>query len=253
MSVIDRYEANEIIHCRDNIEYFIENYLKIRNPNRGSVYFELYDFQKDMINIYEDHKLCIGTVARQMGTTSLSCAYILWNMIFKPDFQAAIVSSSFSYTKEIMDRVLFFFDNLPDFIKVDATCRNKTELKLSNGSSVVAMTVRSNYMRGRTLNLIYFDEMAYFDKNHADDMWHSLMPCIVTGSQVIVASTPNSTDNLFYKIWQAAIEGKNKFHPFKVIWNKHPDRNDEFKETIVQTIGLKHFTQEYECEFVDEI
>lgn len=254
MNIITRYEAIETIQCYDSITYFIENYFKIQHPVKGSMYFNLYDYQKNIINIYENSKMCIGMTARQMGNTSIATAYMLWNLIFKLDFQIAIIGNNIAYGQEILNRLLFAFDQLPTFLKPKIDLRNKRELRFENGSGLIVLTTNSPHSaRGRSLNLIYFDDFAFADQNNATELWQSIIPCASIGSQIIVTSTPSNKNTLFYKLWQGAVSGNNGFHPFIIRWNDHPDRDESFKQSALKSLGPDRFAQEYECQFIDQI
>ncbi|WP_300103199.1 hypothetical protein [Flavobacterium sp.] len=60
-------QLTEIIKCKKDIIYFIENYVKIINLDEGMVPFKLYDYQKEMITAFKENKYIICLLARQMG------------------------------------------------------------------------------------------------------------------------------------------------------------------------------------------
>lgn len=60
-------QLRELIKCKNDPIYFIENYVYIRHPKRGKIKFTLYDYQKEMVNRYKDNRFCITLSARQTG------------------------------------------------------------------------------------------------------------------------------------------------------------------------------------------
>ena len=57
----------EIIKCKQDIFYFIENYVKITSLDEGLVNFNLYPFQRNMIQSYLDNREVVCLTGRQMG------------------------------------------------------------------------------------------------------------------------------------------------------------------------------------------
>ena len=60
-------EIAEYKKCHDNINYFIEKFVKIVNIDRGIVPFKLYPYQKKVINIYKDNRFVLQKWGRQSG------------------------------------------------------------------------------------------------------------------------------------------------------------------------------------------
>jgi hypothetical protein len=57
----------EIAKCAEDPVYFIKNYVKIVNVDRGLVPFEMWDFQEDMVRTFHDNRFCIAKMPRQVG------------------------------------------------------------------------------------------------------------------------------------------------------------------------------------------
>lgn len=83
-----------------------------------------------------------------------------------------------------------------------------------------------------------------------EEFWSSVYPIISSSkkSKVFIASTPNSTDNLFYELYKQAEEGKGWVYD-KILWNEIPGRDEEWKEDQIASLGWDKFAQEFECEF----
>lgn len=60
-------ELRELDRCTYDPIYFIENYVKIQHPKRGSVPFVLYDYQKDIVNAMMNNNWVICKIFRQAG------------------------------------------------------------------------------------------------------------------------------------------------------------------------------------------
>lgn len=63
--------------CSDDPIYFIQNFIKVQHPTKGSIPLILYDYQVDMVRAFHEHRFVVGLTARQMGkslfyTTSIN-------------------------------------------------------------------------------------------------------------------------------------------------------------------------------------
>ena len=50
-------QVDEVMKCLNSPKYFIENYLKIVTIDKGLVPFEMYDFQREMVDTFHDNSL----------------------------------------------------------------------------------------------------------------------------------------------------------------------------------------------------
>jgi hypothetical protein len=241
-------QIDEYIKCRDDIIYFVENYVYIITLDHGLQLFKPYEYQKRMLRAFKDHRFVINLLPRQTGKTTIVGAYILHYAIFHPEKSIGILSNKEATSIEILDRIKRMFENLPRWLQPGIKEYNKKNVKLGNESNIMAFATGSDSVRGRSFNFIYLDEFAFVDK--ADEFYTSTYPVISSGnkSKVIITSTPNGM-NLFHKIYSDAKYGRNNFYPIEVKWNEHPDRNDAWRAEQIKNIGEKRFSQEFACSF----
>lgn len=57
----------ELLRCAEDPVYFIKTYIRIQHPTRGSVPFELYPYQEDLIRSIHENRQLIVTISRQAG------------------------------------------------------------------------------------------------------------------------------------------------------------------------------------------
>lgn len=60
-------QVDEFIKCQKDVKYFIENYVKIVSLDHGLVNFDMYDFQRELIDGFTENRFSINLLARQMG------------------------------------------------------------------------------------------------------------------------------------------------------------------------------------------
>lgn len=60
------YQVQEITKCLTDISYFIRNYVYIVSLDEGRVLFDLYDYEQEMIDLFNNNKYVIIRASRQM-------------------------------------------------------------------------------------------------------------------------------------------------------------------------------------------
>ena len=251
----------EIVKAATDPVYFIKEYMWIQHPTKGRVKFELFDYQVDLIKCYHENRYSINMLGRQMGKSTCAAGYLLWYAMFVPDSTILIAAHKHTGSQEIMQRVRFMYESLPEWIKAGAISYNKGSIDFDNGSRIVSATTTENTGRGMSLTLVYLDEFAFVPPRIAKEFWTSLSPTLSTGGKCIITSTPNQDNDQFAQIWNEASKnldeygnpttvGKNGFASIKFIWNEHPDRDGAWGEHEKSKIGEERFLREHECKFI---
>ena len=241
-------QIDEFIKCQMDIVYFIKNYVKIVSLDHGLVLFDLFDYQEDMLTAFTTERFVTCLTARQMGKTTTVAAYLLHKAIFTKDLHFGILANKGDTAREILARIKEMFEWLPWFLKPGVVEWNKGSIEFSNGSKMLSAACGSGSIRGRSMNVIYLDEFAHVENDV--EFYTGTYPVISAGetTQVIVTSTPNGM-NLFYKIWSDAKNKRNEFFPVEVLWDRHPKRTQEWRDTTLRNISQKQFDQEFACQF----
>jgi len=253
-------QVQELARCMTDPIYFIETYCNVQHPVKGRMKFHLYPFQKELIEVYNDFRYSIAMLPRQTGKSTTAAAYLLWYAMFKPDSTILVASNKYLGASEIMTRLRFAYETLPEWIKAGATSYNKGSIEFDNGSRIVAQATTENTGRGMSLTLVYLDEFAFVPPRIANEFWTSLSPTLATGGKCIITSTPNQDNDQFAQIWKASNPedeygnitelGKNGFKRYMCHWSEHPDRDDDWAENERQKIGEERFRREHNCEFI---
>lgn len=64
---ISQEHIEEIKKCRDDIIYFVRNYVKIITLDQGPQLFELHDYQEEWIKACKENRFVMGKWSRQSG------------------------------------------------------------------------------------------------------------------------------------------------------------------------------------------
>jgi hypothetical protein len=244
-------QVAEYIKCSEDPIYFILTYCKIVNIDKGLIMFPLWEFQKEMILAFEENRFVICKMPRQVGKTTTVAAYLLWKIVFNEEYSIAILANKDRQAREILGRIQLMFEHLPKWLQMGVTEWNKGNIKLENGSEILASATSSSAIRGTSQNMVYLDEFAFVPTNIQDEFFASVYPTISSGqsSKVLITSTPNGM-NMFYRIWTESEEGRNAYARVDVHWSQIPGRDEAWREQTISNTSEDQFRQEYECEFL---
>lgn len=87
--------------------------------------------------------------------TTVAAGYLLWYAMFNDDSTILIASNKFDGAQEIMHRVRYAYESIPDHIRAGVRTYNKRSIDFDNGSRIVATATTENTGRGMSLSLIY--------------------------------------------------------------------------------------------------
>jgi hypothetical protein len=254
-------QLRELTRCADSVlgpRYFMNNYFYIQHPVKGSMLYQAFPYQERLIDTYHGYRFSISLMPRQTGKSTSAAGYLLWYAMFIPDSTILIAAHKYSGAFEIMQRVRYAYENVPDFIRAGATSYNKGSIDFENGSRIVAQTTTETTGRGMSISLLYCDEFAFVRPSIAKEFWTSISPTLSTGGKAIITSTPNSDEDQFAFIWKEANKcidefgnstelGRNGFKAYKAHWSEHPDRDDKWAQEEMSRIGEERFRREHQC------
>ena len=251
----------ELAKCANDPKYFMTEHCYIQHPTKGRMKFDLFDYQRELVDTYHDNRYSISMLARQTGKSTCAAGYLLWYAMFNPDQTILIAAHKYSGAQEIMQRIRFAYETLPDHIRAGVTAYNKGSLEFDNGSRIIAQATTENTGRGLSISLAYLDEFAFVRGTIAREFWTALSPTLSTGGKCIITSTPNQDDDQFAQIWREAQKniddfgnitqtGKNGFAHYLATWEVHPDRDQDWADEESGKIGEERFRREHNCEFI---
>lgn len=244
-------QVAEYIKCRDNPVYFTEKYLQIVNVDAGLISFDMYDFQKEMMWKFHKNRFNIAKLPRQSGKSTIVTTYLLHYALFNENVNIAILANKAATAREMLSRLQLSYENLPRWMQQGIVAWNRGSLELENGSKIIAASTSASAIRGMSFNIVFLDEFAFIPNHICDQFFSSVYPTISSGkkSKVIIVSTPNGM-NMFYKMWNDSLKGRNEYISTEVHWSEVPGRDDKWKEQTIRNTSQRQFTQEFECEFL---
>jgi phage terminase large subunit-like protein len=216
----------EYTKCADDPIYFAKEYIKIVHVDRGLVPFNMYDYQEDIVEKITNNRRVAVLTARQSGKTTTAVAIILHYILFNEFKTVAILANKGDASREVMARVKLAYEALPKWLQQGIEEWNKGNIALENGCQVLAGTTSSSAIRGKSVNFLYLDEVAFIEGY--DEFFASVYPTISSGesTKLLMTSTPNGL-NHFWKTCKGAKEGTNGYEYTEVMWDDVPGRDEK--------------------------
>lgn len=187
-------QLRELIRCRGDIEYFADNYIKISSPD-GAVQVHLNDFQRRVVENYNDKRAFFMHADRQEGKSTIAAIILLHQAIFQECRTSVVFARVLSMSNYILKLIVEMYDQLPEFIRTTKIItRNKGNLAFDNGYSVISSGSNANICKGMTITTVYIDESEWFDE--MDDVLESIYPCIasITDAKIFALSSTLTQD-----------------------------------------------------------
>jgi hypothetical protein len=246
----------EIKKCKKHLLHFAENHFYIVNVDEGRQQIKLRKYQKRLLKSLKNNRFVVLLASRQIGKSSVLTIYMLWIALFNDDQNILLVANKEATAKEIFKRIKLAYEMLPNYLKSPVVKYAETSMSLTNGSSISISTTTSDTGRGSSVSLLCLDELAFIEPNLLDTFWASVYPVISSSkkAKILAVSTPNGVGNLFHSLYTNALkkgEEWNGWHAERVDWWEIPDRDEDWKERTIQTMGSRDkFAQEFECVFL---
>jgi hypothetical protein len=137
------------------------------------------------------------------------------------------------------NKIRNFTEQWPAWVGVGFSADKNAQrhFKLTNDCEVKAVATSKDALRGYTPTILIFDEAAFIEAD--GDFWSACMASLSTGGKVIVVSTPNGYDAIYYEIYDQALRNMNDFKISEMYWHRDPRYTRDLY--MVKTNDLVHF------------
>lgn len=223
----------EYTKCVKNTPYALKTYLQTYD-NTVSKYvpLELFEDQENLVLDYENYNENIALKYRQAGVSTVTAAWASKKIAFaskkKPE-KILIIANKLDTAVEFANKIRGFTEQWPKWVNIDFAAEKNSQrhYKLNNGCEVKAVATSRDALRGYTPTILIFDEAAYIEAE--PDFWAACMASLSTGGKVIVISTPNGYDPIYYEIYDQALRNMNDFKISEMYWYKDPRYTEDLK------------------------
>ena len=213
---------------KEDPELFIEDCLYIypKDPSKGKIKLHLNAAQKLVVTEFKRQMRDNGMVRliiskyRQAGFSTISSALIFHRAVFYESTRAVIISLDKPTTESIFSMSKTFYEDMPKDIQPGLSASNKREMMFDkNGSMFRCFTAGAdNPGRGTTNTALLADETAFFI--NAQKVMAGLFQSVSQspGTIIIINSTSNGAQGVYYDLWNKAERGEGQFVPLFVPW-----------------------------------
>ena len=221
MSIDPRIIA-ELKKCKADFPYFARKYLKILDANNNKfIPFRPNFAQMKLLSAADKNNWVYVLKARQVGITTGIAAINFWKALFTPNYKIAVVAHTSQSAKNIFEIYASYYNNLPDFLKVETTAANVNEIKFITGSQIKVGSATSESFRGSTYNSLHLSEFAFYD--NISKTMASIFQTATSNALVILETTPNG-HNEAKKLW----EEQNAYEKVFISWMD----NEKYKSKV---------------------
>ena len=233
----------EYARCMSDTPYALRTYLQTYD-NTVSKYvpLELFPDQVSLLDDYEKFEENIALKYRQAGVSTVTAAWISKRLVFAKKTQPEkilIIANKLDTSMEMANKIRAFVDQWPNWVGAGFSNDKNSQrhYKLNNGSEVKAVATSKDALRGFTPTILVFDEAAFIEAD--SDFWAACMASLSTGGKVIVVSTPNGYDPIYYEIYDQSLKGMNNFKISEMYWYRDPRYTKDLY--LVPTDDIVHY------------
>jgi hypothetical protein len=233
----------EYAKCVNDTPYALKTYLQTYDNTQSKyVPLELFNDQVTLVKDYDTAEENIALKYRQAGVSTVTSAWASKRLVFakksKPE-KILIIANKLDTAVEMANKVRSFVEQWPNWLGVGFSSEKNAarHFKLTNGCEVKAVATSKDALRGYTPTILIFDEAAYIDAD--EDFWSACMASLSTGGKVIVISTPNGFDPIYYSIYAQAIKGMNDFRITEMFWFRDPRYSKDLK--LIKCDDIIHY------------
>lgn len=226
--------------------YFIERFLYTFNADvRREVPMVLFPRQKIFLKTIAENQNTIAIKHRQCGCTTCASAWATMRCALadeKSPETILCIGNNLQISRQIVEKCRDFLkctprwffgkkywspnpddpkNNIPIFVK-----DNQNELELCNGCKIYARSAGPNAARGiSAVSILIFDESAFIQDGPTVYAQAVATTSSVKDAKIIMVSTPNGKDQLYYKTYHQSINGLNNYKAVVFKWFQDPRYN----------------------------
>ena len=218
---------DELKRCAEDLNYFRENYIKIRTKD-GINFPEMRTYQQGFLDaLTSDYETIVSLQPRQSGKSITTAIYMVWLFNFDHKKDMGICANNGGLAREFLNNVKNMFYGLPMWMRVGVTVWNKGTIESENKMRILTAVPSEESFRGYTLNFLVVDETAFIRPSVFSEFMDSVMPAqsALAWKKNLFISTANGM-NHFYELVQGAkrrktFKGVSKEEKEKII-KKNP-------------------------------
>jgi len=207
---------------------------------------DLWAAQDAFVSTVERESFVYFLKARQLGETTIECAFDAWIARFGGlNSRAHIFCQRDQNAVEFLQAVVFGLESLPPALRLPMRASAHTlTLNAGPGDKRTVKAYPANAAtRGSTCNHAHVDELAAM----VDPLkvWAAIEPTVQPGGSIHVLTTGAGPVGFAADFWRAAVAGESEFAPCFCNALMRPDRSPEWLESKRRSTDARTFACEY--------
>lgn len=188
-------------------------------------------------------KRVVLNCSRQWGKSTVTAVKIAHRAIHVPESLTLVLAPSERQSALLVSKARGFCMKAGEKTRKDG--QNGASIVLANGSAIVGLPGKEQYLRGYSaVSMLIVDEAARVD----DELYRSMRPMLATTNGAVwLLSTPYGAQGFFHRAWTTG-DGEEWFR-IKAPATECPRIQPEFLAQERRMQGERVFRREYLCEF----
>lgn len=188
-------------------------------------------------------KRVVLNCSRQWGKSTVTAVKIAHRAIHVPGSLTLVLAPSERQSALLVSKARAFCMKAGEKTRKDGF--NSASVVLENGSAIVGLPGKEQYLRGYSaVSMLIVDEAARVD----DELYRAIRPMLATTNGAVwLLSTPHGSQGFFYRAWTTG-DGEEWFR-IKAPATECPRIRSEFLAQERRMQGERVFRREYLCEF----
>ncbi len=241
--MISADDIDEIMKCVISPWYFMVNYVKTFEREKGEVCFPKYYYLKQLLYDLLSERRLVILKSRQMLVTWTSVAFCLWEAVFRGDTDILFISKREDDSKEAIRRMKFIFDRLPESFKPRIGENTKYVIEFpGRNSRLMALPTHPNIGRTFAPTRIIWDEMACTPYDR--EIYGSLQPSLDGGGFFVGISTSQGPLTKHAELYMNA--GTMGFVKREIHYSRHPLKDKSWSANARKGMSDEQWNMEQE-------
>jgi len=244
MTELSKQEKTEVIgRIWDSVLNFLP-YVKIEEPGRLAVKYEVWEHIKDFFWHLENYNLIDLIKSKQIGISWALAAYALWKIYTLEGWSVLEFSKRDVEAQQLLDKSRVVYNNLPKWMKIfTLEPNNASQFGFKENRSVItAYPTTETAGIGRTAGTVIHDESDFHEFYEVNLSHTRATVADSPDRQLISVSTVDITkqDSYFQRHWKAGEgsgypeAGRNGFKALFYGVFSRPDRDEEWYQQLVK-------------------
>lgn len=186
--------------------------------------FEPYPYQEDFL--LDNSKRIVFLSGRQVGKSTITAIRTLWYAFVNNDVLALVIATNKNQAKMMIDKIKRWISKNP--ILYYGSSSTTYEIRLFNGSKIIALPSSPDSIRGFTANMVIVDEAAFVD----EEIYVAIEPTLMsTNGTLILLGTPSNRSGRFWYAWNSPQWSKHHATSFDNPLNLKSSWIDDFRNS----------------------